>query len=75
MTRLNLHVGPVRTQMNNTQKMNNSDMSIKNNPNSHVCSTEEIKSKGIKVYKSESHICSTDKSESKIVIVNTCSLD
>ena len=41
--RLNMKVGPVRTQMTNTQKMNNSEMSTKNIPNLHVCSTEKIK--------------------------------
>ena len=34
---LNLHAGPVRTQMINTQRMNNSEMSTQNTPNLHVC--------------------------------------
>ena len=43
MMRLNLHIGPIRTQMTSTQKMNNSEMSTKNNPNSHVYSLDENK--------------------------------
>ena len=42
MMRLNYHVVHVRTQMTNTQKMNNSDMSTQNIPNVHISSTEDI---------------------------------
>ena len=73
MIRLNSHVGPVRTQMNNTQKMNHSEMSTQNIPNLRVCYMEEIKLKIIKVDKSELCVYSMDKSESKRVIVNACS--
>ena len=38
--RLNSHVGTVRTQITNTQNMNNSDMSTQKTPNLHVCSTQ-----------------------------------
>ena len=48
MMRLNSHVGPVRMQRTNTQKINNSDISTQNIPNLHVCYTENINSKGIK---------------------------
>ena len=70
--RLNFHVGPVRTQMNNTQKMNNSDKSKQDNPNLHVCSTDKIKSKRIKAGDRNSkrvvvNACSSEKSESKSV--------
>ena len=41
MMRLNLRVGPVRTQMTNTQKINISDMNTQNIPNSRVCSLDE----------------------------------
>ena len=41
MMRFNMRVGPVRTQMTNVQKMNNSEMSTQNNPNLHVCYTDE----------------------------------
>ena len=61
----NSHAGPIRTQMNITQKI----------PNSQVCYLDEIKQKGINPDESLSYVCYTDKSESKIVIVNTCSSD
>ena len=43
MTRLNLHVVPVRIKMTNTQRMNNSEMSTQNIPNFRVCSTDKNK--------------------------------
>ena len=60
---LNLHVGPVITQMTNTQNINNSETSTQNNPNYHVYSTDKIKSKSIKAEKIKSYIYSTEKSE------------
>ena len=60
---LNFHVGPVRTQMTNTQNINNSETSMQNNPNYHVYSTDKIKSKSIKADKIKLYIYSTDKSE------------
>ena len=36
--RFNMRVGPVRTKMNTTQNMNNSEMSTQKIPNLHVCS-------------------------------------
>ena len=36
--RFNMPIGPVRTQMTNTQNMNNSEMSMQNISNLHVCS-------------------------------------
>ena len=59
----NSHIGPVRTQMTNTQKMNKSEISTKNTHNSHVCSSDEIKSKMINVVKTLFHVCYTDKSK------------
>ena len=41
MVRLNFPVGPVRTQMTNTQKMNNSEISTQNITNYRVCSSDE----------------------------------
>ena len=41
--RFNLYAGPVRMQITNTQNMNNYDMSTKNIPNSHVCSSDDSK--------------------------------
>ena len=43
MMRLNLHIGPVITQMTNTQNMNNYEMSTQKTRNLHVCSTKESK--------------------------------
>ena len=45
--RLESHVGPVRTQMTNTQKMNKYEMSTQKNPNSHVYYFDKSKSKSI----------------------------
>ena len=60
MMKLNSHIDPVRTQITNTQNMKNSDISMKNNPNLHVCSTYKSKSKIIKADYSELHILSTN---------------
>ena len=46
MMRFNIIVGAVRTQVTNTQKMNNYDMSTQNIPNPHACSLGDIKSNG-----------------------------
>ena len=41
MMRSNFCIGPVRTQITNTQRMNNSEMSTQKMNNSHVCSLDE----------------------------------
>ena len=69
----NMRIGPVRMQMTNTQKMNNTEMSMQKIPNLHVCYLDEIKSKGINVNESLSHVCSMDERKSERVIVNACS--
>ena len=60
MMRFNICIGPVSTQMTNTRKINSSDMSRQNIPNSQVCSLDNIESKRIKVDKRESRVCYTD---------------
>ena len=72
MIRFNFHVGPVRTQMTKTQRMNNSDMSKKNIPNLRIYYMGKSESKRIKGNESKSRIHSTDKSESKMFVVNAC---
>ena len=42
MMRFNMRVVPVRTQMTNTQKKNNSEMSTQKIPNSHIYYLDEI---------------------------------
>ena len=49
----NMRVGPVITQITNTQKMNNSDMSTKKIPNSRVCYLDKSNSKSINTDESE----------------------
>ena len=49
--RLNSYVGPIITQMTNTQKRNIYDMSMQNIPNYHVCSLDERESKRINTVK------------------------
>ena len=73
--RFNVRISPVRTQMTNTQKMNNYEMSTQNIPNSQVYYLEKKESKGINTNKILSRVCSTDESESKRVIINACSSD
>ena len=75
MMRLNSHIGPVRTQMTNTQNMNISDMNMQNIPNLRVCYLYEIESKSINADETLLHVYSTDESESKSIIKNSCSLD
>ena len=70
---LNSHIGPVKTQTTNTQKMNNSETSTQKSPSLHVCFMDKSESKIIKAGESKSHICSMDDSESKGGIVNACS--
>ena len=41
----NISVGPARMQINNTQKINNSDISTQDIPNSHVCYSEKSNKK------------------------------
>ena len=60
---LNLHVYPVRTQMNGTQNILTSN----------VYSKYKSKLKKFLVDKTLSHICSMDEDESKIIIVEKCS--
>ena len=72
---INSHVGPVRIQTTNTQKMNISDMNTQKIPNLHVCSSDESEPKRINLDKTVSYLCSTDKSESKSVTVNASSMD
>ena len=72
---INFHIGPVRTQMTNTQKMNSSEMSTQKMNILHVCSTDKSKSKSIKSFESKSHVCYTYKSEPKRVIFNACIFD
>ena len=47
MMRFNICVGPVRTKMTNTQKMNHSEMSTQNIHNLNVWYSDESKSKRI----------------------------
>ena len=68
----NMCVGPVRMQMTNTQKINNSETSTKNIPNLHVCYLDKGESKSINGDKSEAHGCYTGERESKRVIINAC---
>ena len=65
MMRFSISVGPVTTQMTNTQNMNNSDMSMQNIPNLHVCSSDKRKSKRI-----IANACSLGKSKSKSVHIS-----
>ena len=62
MTRFNMRVGPVRTQITNTQVMNNPEMGTEKIPNSHVYSSYKIESKIINTDESESRVCYTDES-------------
>ena len=57
------------------KKMNISEMSMENIPNSHFCSLDDSESKSINMEKTLSQVCSTDERESKSVIVNACSLE
>ena len=60
----NLHIDPVRTEITGTQQI----------PISHVCDSDERKSKGIIVDKTILQVCSTEESESLGVIVDESSL-
>ena len=71
----NMRVGPIRTHMTNTQKMNNYEMSTQKITNFQVCSLDESESKGINTDKRLSHVCSMDESESKIFMINVCYSD
>ena len=72
---LSVRVGPMRTQMTNTQKMNNSEMIAKKIHSLRVYSLDERVSKRINANKSLSHVCSMDKRKSKMVFFNACYLD
>ena len=61
----NRRVGPVITQMNNTQKMKNSEMITQNIPNLHVCHLEENESKMINRSESKLYVCSTENNKNK----------
>ena len=56
----NSHADPVRTEVTGTQQI----------PISHVCDSDESKSKGITVDENLLRVCSTDESKSEIVIVD-----
>ena len=60
MTRLNIHVGPLGTQITNTQKTNNYDMSTQNIYNSQVCYSDESESKSINADEILLNVFSTD---------------
>ena len=74
-TRLNSHVGPVRTKMNNTQNMNIYKKNTQNIPDSHVCYSDKIKSKRINVDETVSNVCYKSESKSTSVIVDACATD
>ena len=59
---LNLHVYPVRTEMNATKQI----------PTSHVYSKDDSKLKEFLVDKALSQICYTDKDKSKSIVVDKC---
>ena len=61
MTRLNICVGPARTQITNAQKMNNYEKSKQKIPNLQVCSSDERKTKGTNMDGIISHVFSTEK--------------
>ena len=56
----NLHIDPVRTEMTSTQRITIS----------HVCSSNDSKTKGIITDENLSQVYSTEKSESEGVFVN-----
>ena len=58
-------VGPVRTQITNTEKMNNSEMSMQNIHKFYVCSSDEKESKRNNADESKLHVYSTDKKSQK----------
>ena len=64
MMRLNLHIGPVKTKITSTQKMDISEMNTQQIPNFHVCSSDGSKSKRINADKTLSYVCSMDKRKS-----------
>ena len=61
----NSHVYPVRTEMTDTQQI----------PISHICDSDESKSKGIITDKNLLQVCYTDESKSERVIVNKSSTE
>ena len=75
MMRFNIRLGPVRTQITNTQKMNDSEMNTKNIRNLHVCSSYKSKLNMTKEDKRLLRVCSADKKKPKRVIDNACYLD
>ena len=75
MIRFNIRVGPVRTQMTSTERMNNYEISTQNIHRSCVYSLEERESKGINTDKSLLNFCSIQEIESNRVIFKSYSLD
>ena len=61
----NLHVEPVGTEITGTQHI----------PISHVCSLDDIRSKGIIGDRNLLHVCYMSESESEIVIVDEISME
>ena len=57
---LNLDINPVITEMNGAKHI----------PISHVCSTDDTRSKELLVDEKLSRVCSTDGDKSKIIIVD-----
>ena len=60
----NLGVVSLRSQTNDMQRMNNSEMSTQNIPNLHVGSLDENELKRINADDSKYHVCYTDDNES-----------
>ena len=58
--RLKSRVGPVRTQITNTQNMNIYEMNTQNIPNSHIYFFDESKPKSISADETLLHVYSTD---------------
>ena len=73
--RFNMRIGPVRTKMSNTQKMNNYEIIPQKISDSHICSLDKSEAKSINGDKSKSHVCSTDESESKSVHISVNTIE
>ena len=70
MMRINYHIGPVRTQITNTQNIN-----TQNIPNLHVLYLVKGEPKSINSDVTLSHLCSKDDKKSEICIANVYSTD
>ena len=75
MMRLNLYVGPVRTQTTNTQTMNIPEINTQQIPTLGFSSLEYSESKTINLYKTLWRVYSTNESESRSIIFNAYSTD